>query len=47
MYNNQLKEIPEEIGSLINLKELYLHNNQLKEIPKEIESLIDLHIIKN
>jgi Leucine-rich repeat (LRR) protein len=30
--NNQLKEIPVEIGHLINLQEFYCSNNQLKEI---------------
>ena len=43
--DNQLEEIPKEIGSLINLQKLNLYNNQLKEIPKEIGSLINLQIL--
>jgi len=45
---NQLKEIPKEIGSLINLQYLYLNDNQLQEIPKEIRFLINLqHLYLN
>jgi len=44
LYNNQLQEIPKEIGSLINLKELSLSHNHLKELSKEIGSLINLII---
>jgi Leucine-rich repeat (LRR) protein len=36
---NKLKEIPKEIGSLINLKRLDLDYNQLGEIPKELRNL--------
>ena len=45
LQNNQLKEIPNEIGSLIDLQTLFLDNNQLKEIPKEIGSLIKLQTL--
>jgi len=38
LYNNKIKEIPKEIGNLINLEYLSLDNNQIKEIPKEIGS---------
>jgi Leucine-rich repeat (LRR) protein len=37
--NNQLQEIPKEIGSLINLEELHLYNNQLQDISKELCNL--------
>ena len=40
--DNQIKEIPKEIGNLINLQHLFLSNNQIKEIPKEIGNLINL-----
>ena len=43
--NNQLNEIPKEIGNLINLRNLYLENNQLSDIPKEIGNLINLQIL--
>ena len=29
---NQIKKIPHEIGSLVNLETLYLSQNQIKEI---------------
>jgi len=38
----QIKEIPKEIGKLINLQTFYCYNNQIKEIPKEIGNLINL-----
>src|SRR5271157_2907702 len=34
--NNQITQIPIEIGQLINLQELYLFNNQITQIPIEI-----------
>src|SRR2546422_134321 len=40
--NNQLTTIPNEIGNLINLKELRLSFNKLKNIPNEIGNLINL-----
>jgi hypothetical protein len=39
---NQIKEIPNSIGNLTNLKELYLSNNQIKEIPNSIGNLTNL-----
>ena len=42
LYENQIKEIPKEIGQLVNLRMLYLHTNQIKEIPKEIGQLVNL-----
>ena len=38
----RIKNIPKEIGVLVNLKELYLNNNQIIEIPKEIGNLRNL-----
>jgi Leucine-rich repeat (LRR) protein len=34
--DNQLTELPKEIGNLVNLIELDLRGNQLTELPKEI-----------
>ena len=48
--NNQIKEIPKEIGQLHNLQYLDLDNNQIKEIPKEIgqlHNLLDLYLTHN
>ena len=42
LYNNQLTELPAEIGKLTNLTELYLHANQLTELPAEIGKLTNL-----
>jgi Leucine-rich repeat (LRR) protein len=39
---NQLKEIPKEIGNLINLQKFNCFHNQLNELPKEIGNLINL-----
>lgn len=41
----KLKEVPKEIGCIVNLRELRLDNNQLKKIPKEIGNLINLQIL--
>jgi len=43
--SNQIKEIPRQIGNLINLKYLYLDHNQIREIPKEIGNLINLVLL--
>ncbi|ATZ80678.1 leucine rich repeat protein [Bodo saltans virus] len=40
--NNQIKNIPKEIGQLINLVTFSCNNNQIKNIPKEIGQLINL-----
>jgi len=37
--NNQIKELPAEIGSLPNLEVLNLANNQLTSLPSEIKNL--------
>ena len=36
LHNNEIKEIPKEIGQLKNLKYLWLHNNKIKNIPLKI-----------
>ncbi|GAG60386.1 unnamed protein product, partial [marine sediment metagenome] len=41
--NNRIKEIPKEIGNLVNLEWLNLDKNQIKEIPKEIGNLVNLN----
>ena len=43
-YSN-IKEIPKEIGNLINLERLYLYTNQITKIPSEIGNLINLNIL--
>ena len=40
LHNNQIKEIPKEIGNLTKLLILDLSDNQIKEIPKDITSKI-------
>ena len=44
-YKTEIKELPKEIGSLINLTHLYCNNTQIKELPKEIGSLINLEYL--
>ena len=36
LHNNQLKELPSEIGHLTNLQVLDLHHNQLKELSADL-----------
>lgn len=40
--NNQLTELPEDIGELTSLKELHLENNQLTALPEAIGELMEL-----
>jgi Leucine-rich repeat (LRR) protein len=40
--NNQLSELPPEIGNLVNLRVLYLQDNQLTRLPPEIGKLVNL-----
>ena len=40
------KKIPESVGQLVNLQQLWLHNNQIKEIPESIGQLINCTIYK-
>ena len=47
VYGNQIKNIPKEIGKLVNLRELYMCTNQIKEIFYMKESLILDYIIRN
>jgi Leucine-rich repeat (LRR) protein len=50
MNNNQLTELPKEIGELTNLLYLEVGNNQLTTFPNEImylTSLQELHIERN
>src|SRR5579862_7148175 len=41
-----LREIPPEIGDLINLTDLYLGHNKIKEIPSTIGKLINLQELR-
>lgn len=43
--NSEIREIPKEIGNLINLKSLNLCNNKIREIPREISNLVDLNYL--
>jgi Leucine rich repeat len=40
--NNKLTQLPTTIGSLTNLKKLYLHTNKLTQLPSTIGSLTNL-----
>jgi Leucine-rich repeat (LRR) protein len=42
LQNNQLKRLPEELGALQNLEELYIENNQITHLPEEIGQLSQL-----
>ena len=42
LHSSQIKEIPKELGNLINIRYLSLSRNQIKEIPKELGNLINL-----
>ena len=46
LINNQIQEIPKEIGNLTNLQILCLSDNKLKEIPKKIYNLLKQHNIE-
>ena len=43
---NNLREIPKEVGNLINLRELRIDICHLKNIPKELANLTNLHRIE-
>jgi Leucine-rich repeat (LRR) protein len=45
LYNKDLNFIPESIGSLFSLKELYLDNNQLSLLPEGFKKLKSLTIL--
>ena len=47
MGNNQIKELPVEIGQLVNLRGLNLEDNQIKEVPAEISQLVNLRVYIN
>jgi len=40
--NNQLTQLPNEIGNLVSLEGLYLYSNQLTQLPAEIGNLVSL-----
>jgi internalin A len=45
VFSNQLKQLPTQIGQLINLQELHLSGNLLTELPSEIGNLVNLKIL--
>ncbi|WP_181243754.1 leucine-rich repeat domain-containing protein [Chamaesiphon polymorphus] len=45
MKYNQITSLPESIGSLANLKSLYLWENQLTSLPESISNLTNLSIL--
>ena len=45
LVDNQLTNLPVEIGNLTNLTELYLRKNKLTSLPKELENLTKLKIL--
>jgi Leucine-rich repeat (LRR) protein len=50
MNNNQLTELPKEIGQLRNLLYLEIGNNKLMHLPDEIKYLVnlqELHVERN
>jgi Leucine-rich repeat (LRR) protein len=42
LYYKGIVSLPEEIGNLTNLKELFLSGNQLTSVPKELSRLTNL-----
>ncbi len=44
--NNQLTEVPKEVGQLASLRRLYLYENQLTGVPKEIGQLASLTTLR-
>ena len=42
LHENNLTELPKEIGNLTNLTKIWLHENNLTELPKEIGNLTNL-----
>lgn len=48
--NNELQDLPKELGELKELKYLELGNNNLKNLPLEMKSLIkleEMHLERN
>jgi len=45
MINCGVKNLPEDFGDLLNIKELYLSDNQLSELPESISKLNNLKYI--
>lgn len=43
--NNQLETIPEQVGLLANLRELFIHNNQICRLPAQIGNLDKLVVL--
>ena len=43
--DNEIVELPKSIGSLVNLKKLWLNNNRLAHIPREIGSMSNLEVL--
>lgn len=43
--DSKLTEVPQEIGCLTNLKELWLNDNQISTLPDEITNLVNLEYL--
>jgi Leucine-rich repeat (LRR) protein len=43
--NNELAEIPANLGNLKNLEYLYIYNNRIKSLPQTIAELINLRVL--
>ncbi len=46
LHNNQLTQLPSELGNLTNLQQLALHNNQLTQLPSELGNLSNLRQLR-
>jgi Leucine-rich repeat (LRR) protein len=42
LYHNKITSIPEQLGNLSSLQELYLSDNKLTSIPKQLGNLSNL-----
>jgi len=45
LYDNRLKELPEQIGNLVNLEILDLSSNSLEGLPFSVSNLANLKVL--